>query len=172
MLSLIRKIKTAKYSSFPKLGLIAVFCIALFCLTNLVTYPIVNYFIKNEMVGWTMYEGFAGNIFYIYVIVIAVYTLYKPSKHILLTTIVAFVIYTLLVAFIFVYEEYNRFYVETNINGRYSFQLFTKSVKDHFSYIFSSDIWSFFVIQFWQLVNILLVIATISKFKINEIPKG
>lgn len=156
-------VKTVKHWNIFRLGLVLLFCVSFFYLINLITYPTANYFIRKEMVNWTMYEGFAENTFYIYIIVIAIYTFYKPYKQILFTAIMAFGIYILLSIFIYTYEDYMRFYVETDVNGKYSFDHFFKSVKNHFSYIFTSDVCTFLVTKLWQLLNIWLVIFINSK---------
>ena len=147
------------------IGTLAVICYASVYLIHLVSGSLADWFIRNEMVGWTMYEGYADILFFTFLIASSIYTYYKPVKRILPTAILLYGVYAVLYVITGVYENYLRFYVYTDINGKYSLEALAKSINNHLYDLFCPGFYTFLVHHFCQFVTILWIIFIVTKFK-------
>jgi hypothetical protein len=126
-----------------------------------VSYITYHYLMKKYLKTWSIYEGFIDDFFLLYSCLLSFYVLNLKRKKVTFISIVFYSMVFLTLDFIIdFYEDYDRFYVNTTINGPYSY--------DIFKYDFVSSI-NFFQFNSYHYLSFmvhnfccLLTIATIA----------
>lgn len=144
-------------------------CWLISTLSQYITY---NYLMKKYLRTWSIYEGFADNLFFYFSVIISFYVLnLKNRKNTFILIVYFFVLYLAIDFGLDLYENYQSYLRYPIINGPYSYEIF----KTQFSYRF--DIFhskyhflTFLVHDFCRLLTIA-VIAIFSKWIKNRIGK-
>lgn len=149
-------------STLLKFGIVLAICFAAHILVGLFSSLIVNKFILNtRRANFTIYDGYADfGILLAYIPVSALLVFDKIKGKAWLIALGAFVVFLISKAFVLdIIAHYFRFYVKTNQNGIYSFEIFKEKLAsqwDSLLFEFSNlgQVLSFSVWVFMALVGI------------------
>lgn len=149
------KYKPIAKSQLIKIGLSLLICIISIIIVNFILTPLANFFIHKEWVNWSLYEGFAPNSFYLFLLATTIFYMNKPTKNIFSTTFLLFCIYSFLFACFVVYDHYHTFYVDTHTNGQYNYDIFIHQIAMTFGDLLSPGILTFLVYPLGQFSTLL-----------------
>lgn len=127
-----------------KFAIVLFICFAVHILASLFSSLTVNSFILNtRLANFTFYDGYADfSIFLAYVLLSALLIFNKIKGNVWLIAIGSFIAFVVVKAFVIdAVEHYLRFYLKTEQNGAYSFEVFKENLAsqwDSFLFEFSN----------------------------------
>ena len=137
-------------------------CFAVHVLVALFSSLIVNNFILNtRLANFTIYEGYADlNMFLAYIPISALLVFKKIKGNILVIATTSFAVLLLAKTFVIdMLSHYLRFYVKTQQNGSYSFEVFKHQIGREWDSLLweFSNLGQFFSTIFWLFIAILSI---------------
>lgn len=147
---------------YIKVAVKFIFCYLSLLLLESIARPVANWFIQKQWVNWTMFEGYSNTSFCVFLFSIAIYYLFYPKPTVFLRALFLFLIFLFLSVIINSYNEYIRFYVRTDMNGKYSFEIAISNLKNQFLDLFVPRPLTFLAQQFLNILLVLYIPKTLN----------